>query len=301
MPLYRVNPARVAVTRQRARRYSACLFAAMCLVLAVIAVVLGGLAGLVITALGVGIVLAVAPKVPPETIMRVYGAQRVSPLAAPMTQRDLRELAKRAQLPTLPQLYLHPGPVIEAVTVGERSHPAIAVSQGAVRALTRRELTAVLAHEVSHICEGDTGLARVAEIIARMTSFLGMFGFILAVLATLTGEAQVAGWLILLFAATPLGISLLQLALSRQREYAADVNAVALTGDPLSLVSALEKIERQQFGVWRRVLTGHGQPMPFKLLQTHPTIAERRAVLLAQLERVDHSRWHPPFSGFAVK
>ncbi len=300
MARYRVSRQRVEASRRRVRQTTFALLAAMAGVLALLSWLLGGPTGLLTTLIALGLVALLAPQVPAATVMRLYGAQPLAPYALPNTFNDLRELSRRAGLARPPQLYGHPGGSIDAVAVGQGGDRAIALSAGALRALTRRELAAVLAHELSHLAAGDTGLARLGEMIARLAGFLAMFGCVLALFIVLSGQAAVPFWIILVFAAAPLAMSLLQLALSRQREYAADLGAVALMGDPVSLVSALEKIERQQFGLWRRILTGQGQSMPAKILQTHPSIAERRQVLLSQLERVDESTWFPPFQGWAT-
>jgi Do/DeqQ family serine protease len=172
-----------------------------------------------------------------------------------------------------------------AFTVGERDDAAIGLSDGVLRALGPREARAVLAHEIAHISAADIGLLRLTEILGqatRATCFLGLAG---ALLVFLTAGPVVPLWAVLLFAAAPTAVTLLQLAVSRNREFAADLTAAELSGDPLALISALDKIE----GLTRRHLlrelgTLSGVMLP-GWLRSHPPTPERAQRLMAHIDR----------------
>jgi heat shock protein HtpX len=196
----------------------------------------------------------------------------------------MRKLTARADLPSVPSLYYVPSQMMNAFAVGKPEDSAIAVTDGLLRGLTLRQLAGVLAHEVSHIRSGDLRVMALADVLNRMTSFMstfGLFGLIFSIPANLAAGIQIP-WLgfVLLLAAPTLG-GLLQLALSRAREYDADLDAASLTGDPEGLALALQTLERQQGALWENiVLPGGRSPHP-SLLRSHPKTEDRVARLLA--------------------
>jgi heat shock protein HtpX len=159
-----------------------------------------------------------------------------------------------------------------------------------LRQLTLRELAGVIAHEISHIRNNDMSVMGLADLVSRMTNMLALFGQLLVVvnlpLYLLTGAA--VPWLAIgLLMIAPTITALLQLALSRTREFDADLGAVALTGDPQGLASALARLESQRGSLWERVfLPGRREPEP-SLLRTHPRTEERieRLLELSREER----------------
>jgi heat shock protein HtpX len=167
----------------------------------------------------------------------------------------------------------------------------MALTDGLLRSLDSRELAAVLAHETAHAAHGDLDLMNLADVISRVTAALSMAGQFLLVLnlpLLLLGAAPVSWALVLVLVFAPGASSLLQLALSRTREFSADAEAARLTGDPLALASALGKMERAESGFWSGVfLPGNRSPHP-SLLRTHPAHAER----IARLRELasDHAR-----------
>jgi heat shock protein HtpX len=147
-----------------------------------------------------------------------------------------------------------------------------------------RELTGVVAHEMSHVTNEDTRVMMLADVIGRMTASLSFIGQILIFINLplfLMGQAHIPWLAIVLLLAAPSISSLLQLALSRTREFDADLVAVRLTGDPRGLASALAKMERYQGGWLGTIfMPGRRQPDP-SLLRTHPRTEERVRRLLA--------------------
>jgi heat shock protein HtpX len=230
-------------------------------------------------------------RVPAAWILRSSGAQALPWHRAPELTRLVHELAQRAGLRRAPALYLLPAREPQAMAVGGRDDPAMAVTPALVRQLSPRELAGVLAHEVTHLRHGDTRLMAAAHGFGRIADLAGQLGSFLLV-ANLLLFLFVGGWAfapgaVLLFLVAPTVTGLLRLALSRLREFEADLGAVELTGDPRGLASALRRVERSKRGLLARLapwITLPRRPAPV-LLQTHPPTAERVRRLLALEER----------------
>ena len=208
----------------------------------------------------------------------------------------MQQLAERAELPTVPQLYYIPSRALNAFSLGTRNAAAVAITDGMLRALTLRELAAVLAHEMSHIANNDLWIMKLADVISRATSFLSYFGIFLLLLNVpllMTASTTVPWLLVLMFLFAPTLMSLLQLALSRTREYDADLDAARLTNDPAALAAALAKLERYQGRFWEDIfLPGRRIPEP-SLLRTHPPTEERVRRLL-EIAREPRALPYPP-------
>ena len=273
----------------RARRklqnllHSVALIGGMMFIAGVCAWTVWGATGLFWAATGIALVLVLSPSIPPHLVLRMYQAQPIGPRTFPEGYAIMQELARRAELPALPQLYYVPSTALNAFSIGTRNAAAVAVSDGMLRTLTLRELAAVLAHEISHIANNDLWIMKLADVISRATSFLSYFGIFLLLLNVpllMTSATGVPWLLVLLFVFAPTLMSLLQLALSRTREYEADLDAARLTNDPSALASALAKLERYQGRFWEEiVLPGRRIPEP-SLLRTHPPTDERVRRLL---------------------
>lgn len=226
--------------------------------------------------------LALTPRLSPRFVLRLYSARPLPRAAAPGLFGLAEALARRAGLPRAPQLFYIPSPAPNAFTVGAGGDVAMALTDGLLRSLDGRELAAVLAHETAHAAGGDLALMNLADVISRVTAALSMAGQFLLVLnlpLLLLGAAPVSWPLVLALVLAPGASALLQLALSRTREFSADAEAARLTGDPLALAAALGKMERFESGFWSRLLLpGNRSPHP-SLLRTHPAHAERIARL----------------------
>ncbi len=170
-----------------------------------------------------------------------------------------------------------------------------------LRALTARQLAGVMAHEISHVRSGDTAVMSLSDAIARLVQGLSYVGM-LTVLMTL--PLGIAGGPRLLVAsmvviALPTVVTLLQLGLSRSREYDADLEGAALTDDPERLASALETLERAGSQIWERTMVPRGRAPDPLLLRTHPPTTERarrlRSVMPAgSRAQLGHERRVPP-------
>jgi heat shock protein HtpX len=222
----------------------------------------------------------------------MYGARPLPYAVAPELHWMLRELTERAGLQSTPALYYVPSAVPNCFCVGEGRDVALAVTDGMLRKLTRRELAGALAHEVGHLRAGDTTVMGLSDAISRLAqalAYIGLVMFVVAVPRTLEGDARLLV-LSLLLVASPVLVTLLQLALSRSREFDADLAAARLTGDPEGMASALETLEWANGRIWERILVSRGSLPDPLLLRTHPSTAERTR-RLRELVTPDEDRW----------
>ncbi|UCZ57155.1 zinc metalloprotease HtpX [Desulfurispirillum indicum] len=237
----------------------------------------GALGALWVVSFGITLIL-LTPGIDPHMVLRLYRARVMGYSHAPRIHDLLAILCRRAGLERPPQLYFLPSYTITAFTVGSRKNPAIALSHGLLHVMGMRELGAILAHEIAHITSGDLRLMSMADIASRLTATLSFAGQILLIInlpLIAAGKATVSWLLIITLIAAPTVSALLQLALSRTREYDADLESLRISGDPEALAVALEKIERYQHS-WleRALMPGTKTPYP-SLLRTHPPTAER--------------------------
>jgi heat shock protein HtpX len=224
-----------------------------------------------------------------QIVLRMYGAQEVSPAQAPELWSIVRELAQRANLP-MPRLYIIPEQAPNAFATGRNpENAAVAVTVGLLDMLDRQELAGVLAHELSHVKHRDTlimtiagSLAGAMSMIANMAMFSAMFGGGFSDDED-DGANPIGGLLGVLIA--PIAASLIQMAISRSREFMADEEGAHLSRHPLARARALSKLE-----AWKQRLPMHaGSPAtahlfivnPFtggglsNLFSTHPSTQER--------------------------
>lgn len=224
------------------------------------------------------LIIITGPRVSSRFILNLYQARLIQPEQAPQLYNSFYKLLDKAEIEYLPTLYYLPSQVLNTFTVGLKKDTCIVISDGLLRCLNNRELTAVLAHEISHIRNHDLWVMFIADVLSRLTSLLALCGYILILLylPILILYEQFVPWLLLIILVLAPNISaLLQLALSRTREYSADLVAAQLTGDPLGLASALNKIEYYQHSwIERILLPGHRVPDP-SLLRSHPTTQSR--------------------------
>jgi heat shock protein HtpX len=263
--------------------HSALLLGGMVLLLALCAWPIFGLESVPWILLGGLIGLFLSPRLSPRVILNLYRTRELGAMEFPQGIRILDELATRAGIDP-PSLHYVPSRTLNAFSLGSPGESAIAVTDGMIRHLTLREFAGVMAHEISHIRHNDLWVMGLADTITRLTrvmSFLGMLLLLVNVPLLLIGEAVIP-WLgvAFLIVAPTIG-SLMQLALSRAREYDADIDAAGLTGDPEGLASALKKLERYQGRFWEDIFApGRRIPDP-SLLRTHPATEERVKRLLS--------------------
>ncbi|HMJ10426.1 MAG TPA: zinc metalloprotease HtpX [Polyangiaceae bacterium] len=180
-----------------------------------------------------------------RVVLAMHRAREVSPSEAPELHEMVDELAARARIPK-PRLFVIAEEQPNAFATGRNpKHGVVAVTEGIVRILSPRELRAVLAHEIAHIKNRDILLSSIAAAAASLLSFVanaslfsGLFG------GSSDEEREGGGGGILLALVAPIAATLIQLGISRSREYLADETGAELCGDPRALASALGKLER---------------------------------------------------------
>ena len=226
-------------------------------------------------------------------VLRMYNAREVDESSAPQLHGMVRELAQRAQLP-MPKVYLIDEPQPNAFATGRNpEHAAVAATTGILQLLSARELRGVMAHELAHVKHRDILTSTITATVAGAISSLGMFGS-----GLLGGQREGEGGgnpvlAILALVLAPVAAALLQMAISRTREFEADRGGAEIAGDPRALADALAKIDRYARGVPLETAEQHpatAQMMivnPLSggglrgLFSTHPTTEERVRRLLA--------------------
>ena len=267
----------------RNRLQSLLLIAGMAGLLALCAnLLLGGDAWLGVF-LGLAASMLILPSVPPALIMRLYRAQPVDASVSPQLAAIIQTLSQRANLKYPPRLHWLPSQTLNAFAVGSRSDSAIAITDGLLRLLSMRELTGVLAHEISHIQNNDLRIMTMADMITRMTHLLaltGVFAALIALPLMLFEAVSISLLGLVLLIISPSINALLQLGLSRVREFHADTEAARLTRDPAGLASALNRIDQVQLSPWRRVFMPGYRDIQPSILRSHPHTYERVERLL---------------------
>lgn len=223
---------------------TALLLTAMTLLFVFVGAALGGQNGMMIA-----FVMAVAMNFfsyfySDKLVLRMYGAKEVSEAESPWLHQTIRDLSMRAGLP-MPKVYIIPTDQPNAFATGRNpSHAAVAVTNGVMRVLSREELTGVLAHEIAHVKNRDILIGTMAatiagaiSMIANMAQWAMMFG---GGRDDERGVNPVVAVVMMLVA--PIAAMLIQMAISRSREYLADQTGAGLTHNPESLAQALIKI-----------------------------------------------------------
>ena len=283
------------------RLKTAMLLAALTALLVWIGYALGGQAGLMIALVFAGVMNFASYWWSDKIVLRMYNAQEVSESEAPELYRIVRELAMRANIP-VPKVYLIPEETPNAFATGRNpQHAAVAVTAGITRLLSREELAAVLAHELGHVRNRDTLIMTVAATIAgalSMITNIAMWGMMLGGRTDddEDGASPLAGLVGIIVA--PIAAALIQMAISRSREFLADESGARLSGNPLALASALRKIDE-----WSRRTPIHsGSPAtahlfiinPFagmnmsRMFSTHPSTEARVERLEAMSRQGTH-------------
>ena len=264
--------------------HSAVLLVGMIALLCLCAWLIAGPEAVLWALIGGGVALLLAPGASPRLILRMYRAQEVPRYTLPEVHKLLSLIAEKARLPAMPRLYYVPSSMLNAFAVGRPHDAAIAVTDGLLRTLTLREIAGVLAHEISHIRNNDLVVISLADVIAQLTRVMAIGGTLLLLITLPAWLAEYGAFpwlLIVVLMLAPTFGSLLQLALSRAREYDADLDAAGLTGDPAGLASALEKMEPLQGGFVERIMLPAQRIPDPSLLRTHPPIEKRISRLLS--------------------
>ena len=259
--------------------HSALLLVAMTALLVALGALLKGWLGAVIALIACVAMALIGPRFSPALVLRMSNAQPLPRQSAPGIHQVFEELSSRAELPFTPSLYYVPSRMLNAFAVGSNNAAAVAVTDGLLRVMNPRELAGVLAHEISHIRHQDTRVMGLADFVSRVLGTISQIGQLLVIiaipLALFGGSIGLGPWQLLAMIFAPFVSTLMQLALSRSREFTADLGAVELTGDAAGLASALRKLERiQKGGLWNTIVPGKKAPVP-AALRTHPPTEQR--------------------------
>jgi heat shock protein HtpX len=262
---------------------------------------LGGTSGMVM-AFAIAVAMNVFVYWQSDTLaLKANGARELRPDEAPGFQRIVADLARRAGIPT-PRLYIVDRPEPNAFATGrDPEHSAVAVTNGLLETMDDRQLTGVLAHEISHITNRDTLVGTIAATIGGAISFLAqMAQFQMLFGGGRDGEegGNPLGHLAAMILA-PVAALIIQLAVSRGREYGADSSGAALTGDPEGLAQALERLDaanRRQQGLLGR-LGSRRRPASAPAPAANPAFAHLYIVNpLSGRELAGLSATHPPLA-----
>jgi heat shock protein HtpX len=227
-----------------------------------------------------------------KMVLKMYNAREVDETTAPGFYRMVRELAQRADLP-MPRVYIIDEDAPNAFATGRNpQHAAVAATTGIMRVLSERELRGVMAHELAHVKHRDILISTISATMAGAISMLANFAMIFG---SRDSEGRptnpIASIAIMILA--PLAASLIQMAISRAREFEADRGGAEISGDPRALASALDKIHRYARGIPLEATERHPETAQMMivnplsagglrgLFSTHPATEERVERLLA--------------------
>lgn len=234
-----------------------------------------------------------------KIVLSMYRAQPVSEQSAPDLYQMVRKLARNANIP-MPRVYVVESEIPNAFATGRNpENGVVAVTTGIMRALKYDELEGVVAHELAHIKHRDTLISTIVASIAGVISWIGTMAQWAAIFGGRSNEEEGGGIGGLLFTIiiAPLAATIIQLGISRSREYEADADGGRICGNPLALANALAKIEHfaKQATMPQATpatshmfiinpLSGAGKTI-MNLFSTHPPTADRIAKLQAQARR----------------
>ncbi len=229
-----------------------------------------------------------------KIVLRMYSAREVTEAEAPELYSVTRDLAMKMRMP-MPKVYIIPSDAPNAFATGRNpNHAAVAATQGILRLLTREELAAVMAHELGHVTNRDILIGTIAATIAgaiSMLAHIAQWGMIFGGFGGRRDDDEGAGGMIgtiLMIILAPIAALLIQMAISRSREYEADATGARISGNPLALASALRKLQAgsQRIPMDANPATAHMfivNPLRsggiVNLFSTHPPMEDRIARL----------------------
>ena len=242
-----------------------------------------------------------------KIVIKMYGGQEVTAQDDPELYGLVQDLAQRTGLP-MPKVYVLPQDTPNAFATGRNAeHAAVAVTDGIRRILDKRELAGVLAHELTHVKNRDILVSTIAATLAGAISYIAQMAQWAMIFGGNRDRDEEGGGgifgLIVMMIVAPIAAMLIQMAVSRSREYGADEGGAKITGDPLALASALKKLHMGAQNIPLEAnnatanatahmfivnpLTGHGLA---SLFSTHPPMEERIARLEAMAGKMGYAR-----------
>ncbi len=267
------------------------LMAAIVALFGAVGLALGGAQGMLLALLIGGAMNVFAWWNSDSIVLRMYNAREVDARSEPRFYRMVEELAQRAQLP-MPRVYVIDEAQPNAFATGrDPEHAAVAATTGIMQILSERELRGVMAHELAHVKHRDTLISTLSATVAGAISMLANFGMLFAG-NNREGRGHPALALLVMIVA-PIAAMLIQMAISRSREFGADAGGAEISGDPEALASALRKIEAYARGTPMDAAEAHPETAQMMIInplsgsgigglfRTHPATEERVARLLA--------------------
>lgn len=279
---------------------TAVLMAAIVALFGMVGAALGGAGGMMIALLLAGAMNIYAYWFSDKAVLKMYGAQEITPDNTQFRSyyQMVQELVQNAQLP-MPKVYVINESQPNAFATGRNpENAAVAATAGIMRILSERELRGVMAHELAHVKNRDTLISTISATVAGAIASIAQFGMLLGGGRDAQGERNVnplVGLLVMLVA--PLAASLIQMAISRAREFEADKAGAEISGDPKALATALEKIHHYAHQVTNPTAEAHPETAQMmiinplsgisfdRLFSTHPRTEERVARLMAMTSR----------------
>lgn len=268
------------------------LLTLMTVFIMVVGRILGGQQGMVIALIFAGAMNFFSYWFSDKMVLRMYRAEEVSQSQAPDLYSMVGELAQRAGLP-MPKVYIIPQESPNAFATGRNpEHAVVAVTSGLLKLMGREEIKGVLAHELGHIKNRDILIGTIAATMAGAIMMLANMAKWSALFGGFRGNDEEGGGnfisAIVMAIIAPMAAMLIQMAISRSREYLADSTAAEMTGNPEGLAGALEKL-----GMYSGRIPMHAEPATahmfianplsgqslMSLFSTHPPIEERVARL----------------------
>lgn len=269
---------------------TAVLLAVLTAILVFFGDLLGGRQGAVIALVFAGVMNFATYWWSDKIILKMYRARAVDEASAPELYGIVRDLSTRSGMP-MPKVYIMDTETPNAFATGRNpSHAAVAVTSGLMKLLNTEEVTGVLAHELAHVRHRDILISTVAATIAGAISYMAHMAYFASLFGGRGGDREGNPFVLLvMMIVAPLAAMVVQMAISRSREYAADRGGAEISGNPLYLAEALRKLDYYSKRVPMQVVskevseaTAHmfivhpfsGKSM-MKLFSTHPPMEER--------------------------
>lgn len=268
------------------------LMAGIVVLFGTVGAALGGAGGMMIALLLAAAMNVYAYWFSDKAVLKMYNAREVDAASAPQFYNMVKELAQIAQLP-MPKVYIIDEDQPNAFATGrDPEHAAVAATTGIMRILTERELRGVMAHELAHVKHRDTLISTISATIAGAISSIAQFGMLFAGGHDRERSVHPAVAILIMILA-PIAAMLIQMAISRAREFEADRGGAEISGDPTALAAALKKIHDYAHQIPLETAEQHPETAQMMIINplsgegikglfsTHPQTQERIARLMA--------------------
>jgi len=269
------------------------LMAGIVVLFGAVGAALGGAGGMLLALIFAGAMNVYAYWFSDKAVLKMYNAREVDAQSSPKFYNMVRELATNAGLP-MPKVYIIDEAQPNAFATGrDPQHAAVAATTGIMRILSERELRGVMAHELAHVKNRDTLISTISATVAGAISAIAQFGMLFSGGARDRGVHPAFAILIMILA--PMAAMLIQMAISRAREFEADKAGAEISRDPQALASALQKIHNYAHQIPMDTAEQHPETAQMMIINplssgglkglfsTHPQTEERIARLMAMV------------------